>query len=114
MAHFALLDGDNIVTTVIVMRDDFDGDEDDVSQLFHAACRQTSYNTRGGVYYDPITGLPSTRKAPMRKNYAGIGYKYDPIRNAFIAPRPSGPCSLNEATGQWDMAEPALNDKAVT
>ena len=114
MAHFALLDGNNVVTTVIVMRDDFDGDEDGVSRVVDAPCRQTSYNTRGGVYYDPVTGLPSTHKPPLRKNYAGVGYVYDTDRNAFIPPRPSGPCSLNEATGQWDMVEPALNDKAVT
>jgi len=114
MAHFALLDGDNIVTTVIVMRDDFDGDEESVSRFFNAICRQTSYNTRGGVYYDPSTGLPSARKEPMRKNYAGIGWIFDANRNAFIPPRPPGPCALNEVTGQWDMAEPATNDKSVT
>jgi len=114
MAHFALLDETGVVATVVVMPDDDDGDEESVSRMFNAPCRQTSYNTRGGVYYDPRTGLQSTSKRPLRKNYAGIGYVFDPTRNAFIPPRPPGPCSLNEVTGQWDMAEPATNDKSVT
>jgi hypothetical protein len=114
MAHFALLDGENVVQTVIVMPDELDGDEEAVSRRVSSPCRQTSYNTRGGVYHDPLTGLRSARKMPLRKNYAGIGYIFDEVRNAFIPPRPPGPCSLNEVTGQWEMAEPATNDKTVT
>jgi hypothetical protein len=114
MAHFAVLDDDSNVTTVVVVRDELDGNESAVSALFNAVCVQTSYNTRGGVYYDPVTRLPSTNKPPIRKNYAGVGYVYDTDRNAFIPPRPSLPCTLNEVTGQWDMTEPAPNDKSVT
>ena len=38
-----------------------------------------------------------------RKNYAGIGYYYDPIRDAFIPPIPGPEYVLNEETGQWEQ-----------
>ena len=43
-------------------------------------CRRTSYNTIGGVHQNGGT--------PFRKNYAGVGYTYDPVRDAFYAPQP--------------------------
>jgi hypothetical protein len=56
--------------------------------------KQTSYNTRGGVH---ILG-----GTPFRKNYAGIGFKYDQIRDAFIEPKPYNSWTLNETTCRWD------------
>jgi len=50
---------------------------------------QTSYNTRGGVHYDPTTGQPSTDQSKaLRGNYAGLGYIYDSTNDVFHAPRP--------------------------
>ena len=50
---------------------------------------QTSYNTRGGKHYNPETGeLSADQSKALRGNYAGIGYIYDPIDDAFIAPMP--------------------------
>ena len=57
---------------------------------------QTSYNVRGGVYYDPKTRQPVENQAEaiaaqdgrQRKNYAVIGYNYDVERDAFIPPIP--------------------------
>lgn len=51
---------------------------------------KTSYNTRGGVHYDPNsnTRSPDQSKA-LRANYAGIGYTYDSVNDVFYAPRPS-------------------------
>ena len=63
---------------------------------------QTSYNTRGGIHYDPNTGLPSADQSKaFRKNHAGIGYTYDPVRDAFIPPQPTPDAVLNEETCQW-------------
>lgn len=67
---------------------------------------RTSYNTRGGKYYLPNSNdlAPDQSKA-LRKNYAGIGYTYDPVRDAFIPPKPpveimANP-ELDEETCQW-------------
>lgn len=59
---------------------------------------QTSYNTSGGVHR-----LGGT---PLRKNYAGIGYTYDSVRDAFIPPKPYASWLLNETTCLWDAPTP--------
>lgn len=61
---------------------------------------QTSYNTHGGQH-------PEGR--PLRKNYAGIGYTYDAVRDAFIAPQPFASWLLNDDTCLWEapVAMPA-------
>ena len=58
---------------------------------------QTSYNTHAGEH-------PEGR--PMRKNYAGIGFVYDQVRDAFYAPQPYPSWILNEATCVWDSPVP--------
>ena len=71
---------------------------------------KTSYNMRGGVYYDPATGEPHADQAGMiaadegrqRKNYAGLGYTYDRTRNAFIPPKPYASWTLNEDSCLWE------------
>jgi hypothetical protein len=57
-------------------------------------CKRTSYNTIGGVHQNGGT--------PFRKNYAGIGYTYDPVRDAFYAPQPYESWTLNEDTCLWE------------
>lgn len=71
---------------------------------------KTSYNMRGGVYYDPATNEPHADQVGMiaadegrqRKNYAGIGYTYDRTRNAFIPPQPFASWTLNEDSCLWE------------
>ena len=70
---------------------------------------QTSYNTRGGIHY--TNGVPSLDQSKaFRKNYAGIGYYYDEIRDAFIPPKPFPSSILNEETCLWDSPVPYPND----
>jgi hypothetical protein len=57
-------------------------------------CKRTSYNTIGGVHQNGGT--------PFRKNYAGVGYTYDPVRDAFYAPQPFESWTLNEDTCIWE------------
>ena len=57
-------------------------------------CRRTSYNTIGGVHQNGGT--------PFRKNYAGVGYTYDPVRDAFYAPQPFESWTLNEESCLWE------------
>jgi hypothetical protein len=55
---------------------------------------QTSYNTHGGVH--------ATGGTPLRKNYAGIGFTYDAVRDAFIPPKPDDSYVLNDETCLWE------------
>jgi len=57
-------------------------------------CRRTSYNTIGGVHQSGGT--------PFRKNYAGTGYTYDPVRDAFYSPQPFESWTLNEESCLWE------------
>ena len=88
MSHFARVTAQGIVEQVIVAEQDFiDTLSDKTSWV------QTSYNTQGGQH-------PEGR--PLRKNYAGIGYTYDRVLDAFIPPKPYASWILNEDTCLWD------------
>jgi len=65
-------------------------------------CKRTSYNTIGGVHQNGGT--------PFRKNYAGVGYIYDPVRDAFYAPQPFESWTLNEETCLWESPIPYPDD----
>lgn len=88
MSHFARVTAQGIVEQVIVAEQDFINTLPDASSWV-----QTSYNTHGGQH-------PEGR--PLRKNYAGIGYTYDHVRDAFIPPKPFASWVLNEDTCLWD------------
>ena len=90
MAHFAEINEDNIVVRVIVADQSFiDSGAVGVPNKWV----KTSYNTYGGVHR-----LGGT---PLRKNYAGIGYAYDPDRDAFIPPKTYDSWVLDEQKCQW-------------
>jgi hypothetical protein len=111
MAHFALLDENNIVTFVTVGRDEDDGKEAELSARTGQVYRQTSYNTRGGVYYLPNSDTPGPDQSKaFRKNYAGIGYTYDEIIDGFVPPKPYPSWLLNTTTGLWDPPVPYPTD----
>ena len=98
MAHYAFLDADNIVLQVIVGKDETDLSED--WEQFYGdfcgqTCKRTSYNGK------------------VRKNYAGIGYAYDAVRDAFIAPQPFASWVLNEQTCQWEAPVPMPADGKI-
>ena len=100
MAHFAKIGVGNIVEEVIVVSNDVSttekAGEDFINNTFNTrnVWKQTSYNTRGGVHI--LDGVP------YRKNYAGIGYSFDPQRDAFIPPKPFNSWILNEDTCRWE------------
>ena len=104
MAHFAQIDENNIVTRVLVIEQDVVD-----SGLFGEPSTwvQTSYNTIGGVH--------TLGGTPLRKNYAGISYTYDSVRDAFIPPKPYASWTLVEDTCQWQAPVPMNDDgKAYT
>ena len=97
MAHYAFLNMQNIVTEVIVGKDETDGPtnwEMHYGNIREQVCKRTSYNTSGGVH--------SEGGVAFRKNYAGIGYTYDETRDAFIPPKPYDSWTLNETTCLWE------------
>lgn len=83
---------------------------------------KTSYNTRGGVHYDPTTSEPSADQSKaLRKNYAGVGYTYDAEKDAFIPQKPFNSWLLNEETCLWNApvamptdGKPYVWDEATT
>ena len=96
MAHYAFLDDNNIVTEVITGRDEWE-EVDGITDWEQAygdyrgqTCKRTSYNSN------------------IRYNYAGVGYTYDPVDDAFIAP---APCEHDELTlndlKRWECANEA-------
>jgi hypothetical protein len=104
MAHFAKLDKDNVVIEVHVVNNiemlAADGSESEVMGVAflirwsggYSNWKQTSYN------------------AKIRKNYAGVGYKYNAQRDAFIPPKPFPSWTLNEQTCLWDAPTPMPTD----
>ena len=111
MSHFVKLDENNVVTFVTVGRQEDDGREEELITRTGDIYRQTSYNTRGGVHYDPETGEPSEDQSKaLRKNYAGIGFTYDADRNAFIPPKPYDSWVLDEDTCLWVAPIPMPED----
>ena len=124
MAHYALLDSDNVVVKVITGVDETETQDDNgtvvggsgeaweafyASQPWHEGltCKRTSYNSN------------------IRKQYAGIGYSYDAVADVFVAPQPypswtldsnhdwqppvarpaEGMWMWNESTQSWDELE---------
>jgi hypothetical protein len=95
MSHFAKVEN-SIVTQVIV------ADQDVIdSGIFGTGWVQTSYRTILGQH-------PEGR--PLRKNYASIGFTYDSVRDAFIAPKPFSSWILNEETCGWEAPTPMPTD----
>jgi hypothetical protein len=104
MAHFAKLDENNVVLEVHVIHNNELLDENGIEQEQkgidfliswsngYLAWKQTSYN------------------GTFRKNYAGIGYTYDPQRDAFIPPKPFPSWTLNEDTCLWEPPVPYPTD----
>jgi hypothetical protein len=99
MAHYAKVQN-GLVTQVIVAEADFFENFIDSSP---GEWIQTSYNTRGGVHYNPENHEPSADQSKaLRKNYAGIGYTYDKVLDVFIPPKPYASWVLDEETCLWN------------
>lgn len=117
MAHYVKVVGGKVVNGIVAEPEFFTKFVD----TSPGEWLKTSYNMRGGVYYDPSTGEPHADQAGMiaadegrqRKNYAGIGYSFDRERNAFIPPQPYASWTLNEDTCLWDSPIPKPNDGKV-
>lgn len=83
MSHWAEIDENNIVLRVLVGSND----EPDEGQAF--------MKSLGGNW------IKTSYNGKIRKNFAGIGYTYDSVRDAFIAPKPDNATGFDENTCQW-------------
>lgn len=109
MSHFAQIDENNIVLRVLVI----DQAEINTGNWGNpASWIQTSYNTKGGVYYtpnsDPIEPDPDQSKA-FRKNYAGIGFVWlpnGPEGEGFSPPQPYPSWVMNSFSYLWEATVP--------
>jgi hypothetical protein len=89
MAHFAEIDASGIVIRVIVIPDAEENNGAEwCAALFGGQWLQTSYTGR------------------IRKNFAGVGFTYDAVRDAFIPPQPFPSWVLDDATCQWQSPIP--------
>jgi hypothetical protein len=109
MSHFAQISSDNIVLRVIVAEQDFidSGVVGDPSEWL-----QTSYNTKGGIHYNPITGEPDDEVA-LRGNYASPGYIYDPENDVFYEPQPYPSWTISAPTWTWQAPKPMPIDGKI-
>jgi len=107
MAHFAKVNQGKVINVIVAEPEFFDTFVDSSPGEWI----QTSYNTRGGVHYEPDSNTPSSDQSKaLRKNYAGIGFSYDRDRDAFIPPQPYASWILNENTCLWDSPVPYPDD----
>lgn len=105
MAHYAIVDGYNMVIDVITGKNENDGIinwERYYSDLLNQRVLRTSYNTKGGIH---LNG-----GEPFRKNYASVGYYYDSMRDAFIPPKIYSSWVLNEDSCLWEPPIQYPND----
>jgi hypothetical protein len=121
MANFAKLDTENNVLAIIIVNNsdiiDLNGSEsEEIGIQFLKKItgwplwKQTSFNTRGGKYFNPDNTLSSDQSKAFRKNYARIESIYDENRNAFIPRKPHNSWILNEDTCLWESPIPFPQD----
>ena len=96
MSHYAKIE-DNVVQEIIVAEQDF-------IDTLSGEWIQTSYNTRGGIHYNPDGSADDG--IALRKNFAGIGFTYNRTLDAFISPQPYASWKLNETTCMWEAPIP--------
>jgi hypothetical protein len=107
MGHFAKVVDGKVATIIVAEKEFFDTYVDSSPGKWI----QTSYNTRGGVHYNPVTGEPSEDQSKaLRGNYAGTGYTYDEVNDVFYEPKPFPSWSLNTTTWLWEAPIPCPND----
>ena len=99
MAHFAKVQNGKVIEVLVASQDFIDNYQDGRPGRWI----QTSYNTKGGVHYDPETGEPSADQSKaLRKNFASIGWSYNITLYAFYGPQPYPSWTLNEISYQWE------------
>lgn len=104
MAHFAQLDENSLVLQVIVVANAaIDNLPFPESEPVGVAFCQTLFGT-------DTVWRQTSYNASFRKHYAGVGFTYDPVLDAFISPKPFPSWLLNTTTCEWEAPVPYPND----
>jgi len=99
MGHYAKVVNGKVTKVIVAEASFFNNFVDDSPGKWI----QTSYNTRGGVHYQPNSSTPSEDQSKaLRGNYAGIGYTYDSTLDAFYPPKPFESWGLNTGSYLWE------------
>lgn len=96
MAHYAYIDENNVVVAVTVGKDE--------TELIDGLDTETYYSQN-----NPYTVKRTSYNGRIRKQYAGVGYTYDPVADVFIAPRPFPSWDLDQ-NYDWQAPIPYPND----
>jgi len=99
MAHYAYLDENNIVVAVIVGKDE--------TELIDGLDTETYY-----AQGTPYTVKRTSYNGNIRKQYAALGFTYDPVADVFIAPQPFPSWNLDE-NFDWQPPVPYPNDELI-
>lgn len=119
MAHYAVINEDNIVVQVFVGKDEGQGTDWEVEYgKFYPGhiVRRTSYNTRGGKYLNADGTEHEDQSKAFRKNYGGAGALYWPEHDGFSAKQPFPSWTLNTTTLIWECPvgyPDVLNDNSI-
>ena len=96
MAHFAKLGKGNIVEQVVVLNNNIITDANGQEQ------EQLGVDFLNNMYGTNDVWKQASYNGSFRKNFAGLGFKYDQGRDAFIEPKPFNSWNLNETTCRWE------------
>lgn len=103
MGHYAKVVNGTVTKVIVAEASFFNNFVDDSPGKWI----QTSYNTRGGIHYQPNSNTPSEDQTKaLRGNYAGIGYTYDSSLDAFYPPKPFESWLLNTGSYLWEAPVP--------
>jgi len=116
MAHYALIDENNLVINVIVGIDENNTDElpegyssweDFYGSINNLTCKRTSYNTVANSHIGGGT--------PFRGNYAGIGYSWDADNEVFLPEQPFNSWTLDSSTWSWvaPLTDPSVPGESM-
>lgn len=104
MAHFAQLDENNKVVQVVVLdnNDCLDENGNESEQVGVSLCKQ--------LFGEDTNWLQTSYNASIRKSYAGVGFTYDSLKDAFIPPKPFQSWIFDEDIRQWHAPVPHPQD----
>lgn len=100
MAYFAQLDDASIVLQVLAVNNDT------IDNLPFPESEPVGVAFLQSLFGDTTVWKQTSYHANFRKNYAGIGFIYDPVLDAFIPPQPNPACTLNVEKCRWVCPKP--------
>ena len=115
MAHFAQIDEKNIVTQVIVVdtKDTSTADGVEKESIGEAFCERLFGGTWKKTSYNTLAGEHTSGGTPLRGNYAGIGYTYDPTHDVFYPASPYPSWIIAAPTWTWTAPTPMPTDGKI-